>query len=41
MPNMKAQIHKHNQNTLEKAQQKHPDAKLCNCTNEKQCLLNG
>ena len=41
MPNIKAEIHKHNKNTLEKAQQKHPDTQLCNCTNKKQCPLNG
>ena len=41
MPNVKAEIHKHNKNTLEKAQQKHPDTQLCNCTNKKQCPLNG
>ena len=26
---------------MEKAQQKHPDTQLCNCTNKKQCTLNG
>ena len=41
MPNIKATTHKHNKNTLEKAQQKHPDTQLCNCTNKKQCPLNG
>ena len=39
MPNIKAEIHKHNKNTLEKAQQKHPDTQLSNCTNKKQCPL--
>ena len=41
MPNIKVEIHKPNKNTLEKAQQKHPDTQLCNCTNKKQCSLNG
>ena len=41
MPNIKAEIHKHNKNILEKAQQKNPDTQLCNCANKKQCLLNG
>ena len=41
MPNIKSEINKHNKNTLEKAQQKHLDTQLCNCTKEKQCLLNG
>ena len=41
MPNRKTKIHKHNKNTLEKAQQKHPDTQLCNCTNKKQCPLKG
>ena len=41
MPNIKTEIHKHNESTLEKAQQKHPDTQLCNCTNKKQCPLNG
>ena len=41
MSNIKAEIHKHSKNTLEKAQQKHPDTQLCNCTNKKQCPLNG
>ena len=41
MPNIKAEINKHNRNTLEKAQQKHPDTQLFNCTNKKQCPLNG
>ena len=40
MPNMKAKINKH-KNTLEKAQQKHPDTHLCYCTNKKQWSLNG
>ena len=40
MPNIKAETHKHNKNTLEKAQQKSPDTQLCNCTNKKQCPLN-
>ena len=39
--NIKAQIHKHNKKTLEKNQQKHPDTHLRNCTNKKQCPLNG
>ena len=41
MPNIKAEINKHNKNTLEKAQQKHPDTQLCNCTKRKLCPLNG
>ena len=41
MPNIKAETHKHNKNTLEKAQQKHPDTQLCNCSNKKQCPING
>ena len=41
MPNIKAEIHKHNKNTLEKDQQKHPDTHLCNYANKKQCPLNG
>ena len=41
MPNIKTEIHKHNESTSEKAQQKHPDTQLCNCTNKKQCPLNG
>ena len=41
MPNIKAEIHKHNKNILEKAQQKNPDTQLCNCANKKQCPLNG
>ena len=40
-PNIKAEIHKYNKNTLEKAQQEHPDTQFCNCTNKKQCPLNG
>ena len=40
MPNIKAEIHKHNKNTLEKAQQKYPDTQLCNFTNKTQCPLN-
>ena len=36
MPNIKAEKHKHNKNTLQKAQQKHPDTQFCNCTNKKQ-----
>ena len=40
MPNIKAKIHKHNKNILEKAQQKNPDIQLCNCANKKQCPLN-
>ena len=30
VPNIKVEIHKHNKYILEKAQQKYPDAKLCN-----------
>ena len=30
MSNIKAEIHRHNKNNLEKAQQKHPDTQLCN-----------
>ena len=41
MPNIKAEIYKHNKNSSEKAQQKHRDTQLCNCTNKKLCLLNG
>ena len=41
MPNIKPEIHKHNKNTLDKAQQKHPDTRLCNCPNKKQRPLNG
>ena len=41
MPNIKAEIDKHNKNILEKAQQKNPDTHLCNCANKKQCPLNG
>ena len=41
MPNIKAEIHKHNKNTQEKAQQKHPNTQICNCTNKKHCPLNG
>ena len=40
MPNIKAEIHKHNKSTIEKAQQKHPNTRLYNCTNKKQCPLN-
>ena len=40
MPNIKAEIQKHNKNTLEKTQQKYPDAQFCNCTNKMQCPLN-
>ena len=40
-PNIKAEINKHNKNTLKKAQQRHPDTQLCNCTNKRQCPLNG
>ena len=36
-----AKINKHTKKTLQKAQEKHPDSKLCNCTNKKQCPLNG
>ena len=41
MSNFKEEIHKHNKAVLKKAQQKHPDTQLCNCTNKKQCHLNG
>ena len=41
MSNIKAKIHKHNKNNLEKAHQKHLDTQLCNCRNKKQCPLNG
>ena len=41
MPNIKAEIHKHNKNSLEKVQQKHPDTQLSNYKNKKQCPLNG
>ena len=41
MPDIKAEIYKHNKNTLEKAQQKRPDTQLFNCTNKKQCPLKG
>ena len=41
IPNIKTGIQKHNKNTLEKAQQKHPDTQPCNCTNKKHCPLNG
>ena len=41
LPNIKSEIHKHNKNTLQKSQQKHPDTQPCNCTNKKQCPLNG
>ena len=41
MPNIRVEINKHNKNTFEKVQQKHLDTLLCNCTNKKQCLLNG
>ena len=41
MPNIKAELHKHNKNTSEKGQQKHQDTQLCNCTNKKLCPLNG
>ena len=33
--------HTHKKNTLQKAQQKHQDTKLCNCTNREKCPLNG
>ena len=39
-PNIKAEILKHNKNTLEKAQQKYPNTKLSNSANKKQCPLN-
>ena len=41
MPNIKAEINKHNKNTLGKARQKHPDTQIYKCTNKKQCPLNG
>ena len=41
MPNFKKEIQKHNKAVLEKAQQKHADTQLCNCTNKRQCHLNG
>ena len=40
MPNIKAEIHKHNKSILEKAQQKNRDTQLCNSINKKQWLLN-
>ena len=39
MPNIKAEISK--QKHLRKGQQKYPDTQLYNCTNKKQCPLNG
>ena len=41
MLNIAAEIHKHNKNTLEKAQQKNWHTQHCNCTNKKPCSLNG
>ena len=42
MPNITSKIHTHKKkNTLQKAQQKHQDTKLCNCTNREKCPLNG
>ena len=41
MPNIKAEIQKHNKNILKNYKTKHPDTQLCNCTNKKQCSLNG
>ena len=41
LPNIKPELQKHSKNTLEKAQQKHPDTQPCNCANKKQCPLNG
>ena len=38
---IKAEIHKHNKDPLEKAQQKHQDTQLCNCTKKCSVLLNG
>ena len=38
---IKAEIHKHNKDPLEKAQQKHQDTQLCNCTKKYSVLLNG
>ena len=40
IPYIKAEIHKHSRNTLEKAQQKHPDSQFCNCRNRKKYPLN-
>ena len=41
MPNIKGEIYKQKKSILEKAHQKNPGTKLCNCTNKKQCPLNG
>ena len=41
MPNIKSEILKHKKNTLQKSQQKHPETQPWNCTNKKQCPLNG
>ena len=41
MQNIKVEIRKHNKNILENAQQNHADTQLCNCSNKKQCPLNG
>ena len=41
MLNIKRETQKHNKNTVEKTQLKNPETQLCNCTNIKQCSLNG
>ena len=41
MLDIETKIQKHSKNSLEKAQQKHPDTQLCNCRNKKQCPVNG
>ena len=41
MPNIQAEIHKHNKNILKKDKKNHPDTQICNCTSKKQCPLNG
>ena len=41
IPNINAEINKTTKNTLGKPQEKHPDTQFCNCTNKKQCHLNG
>ena len=41
IPNIKAEIHKRNKNTIEKAQQKRPDTELCNCANKELFPLKG
>ena len=38
---IKAEIHKHNKDPLEKGQQKHQDTQPCNCTKKYSVLLNG